>query len=70
MQRIVTFKIDSRLLWLLDRYARRKRMTRSEVIREAIVRLLKSEGIDVEEAVKRAEEEPRGGRAPVIEVPV
>jgi metal-responsive CopG/Arc/MetJ family transcriptional regulator len=69
MQRIVTFKIDSRLLWLLDRYARRKKMTRSEVIREAIVKLLKSEGINVEEYVKPVEE-PRRTDVPVIEVPV
>lgn len=54
MHRIVTFKIDEALLELLDEYARREGRSRSEVIREAIVRLLRSEGYDVEGARRRA----------------
>ena len=72
MQRIVTFKIDSRLLRLLDRYARKRRLTRSEVIREAIVRLLESEGIRVEDYLRKQsiEEQERPSNAVVIEVVV
>ncbi len=66
MQRIVTFKIDSELLKILDRYAKSKRMTRSEVIREAIIRLLESEGIKVEPLMRRSIE----SRGPVIEITV
>ncbi len=55
VQRIVSFKISSELLKLLDRYARRKRMTRSEVIREAIVRLLRSEGYSVDPSIVHSE---------------
>ena len=40
MKRIVTFKLDDWLLKLLDMYAERHRMHRSEAIREAIVKLL------------------------------
>ena len=71
MQRIVTFKIDIALLRLLDRYARRRRLTRSEVIREAIIKLLESEGIKVSDEVKKLKsEEKRQDNAFVIEVPV
>lgn len=68
VQRIVTFKIDARLLRLLDRYARERRITRSEAIREAIVRLLESEGFRVEDQLRRPAEEEFTG--PVIEVVV
>ncbi len=47
MLRIVTFKVDEGLLEALDRYARMKRMSRSEAIREAIRRLLEEEGIPI-----------------------
>ena len=47
MLRIVTFKVDESLLEALDRYARMKRMSRSEAIREAIKRLLEEEGIPI-----------------------
>ena len=72
MQRIVTFKIDSRLLRLLDRYARKRRLTRSEVIREAIVKLLESEGIRVEDYLRKqsAEEQEYSSDKVVIEVVV
>ncbi len=57
MLRIVTFKVDEGLLEALDRYARMKRMSRSEAIREAIRRLLEEEGIPIprrrSERVKR-----------------
>ena len=41
--RVVTFKIDDDLLERLDRYARSKRISRSEAIRLAILKLLKEE---------------------------
>ncbi len=69
MQRIVTFKIDTRLLRLLDRYAKRRRLTRSEVIREAIIRLLESEGVKVREYINSMPE-PEEKRGVIIEVPV
>jgi len=47
MLRIVTFKVDEGLLEALDRYARMKRVSRSEAIREAIKRLLEQEGIPI-----------------------
>ncbi|KSW11708.1 hypothetical protein CF15_02505 [Pyrodictium occultum] len=67
MQRIVTFKIEEDVLAVLDRYARMRRLTRSEVIREAIERLLRSEGIEVPKSRNSVRYDPR---APVIEVPV
>ncbi|MET1127996.1 MAG: ribbon-helix-helix protein, CopG family [Thermoproteota archaeon] len=67
MQRIVTFKIDEDLLSVLDSYARKKRLTRSEVIREAIERLLKDEGIRLPEKRSLFKVNPR---APIIEVVV
>ena len=42
--RIVTFKLDPQTLERLDNLAQRKRVHRSELIREAIRRLLESEG--------------------------
>ena len=65
MQRIVTFKIDHRILELLDRYARMHNMTRSEAIREAIVLLLQAEGYDI----PRTSDVPYPDR-PFIEVEV
>ena len=47
MLKIVTFKVDEALLEALDRYAKMKRMSRSEAIREAIKRLLEEEGIPI-----------------------
>ncbi len=47
MQRIVTFKIDENLLRVLDMCARRYRMTRSELIREAIEYYLRSKGMEI-----------------------
>ncbi len=41
--RIVTFKVNERLLEELDRYAMIKGLTRSAVIRKAIIRLIKEE---------------------------
>ncbi|MET1101566.1 MAG: ribbon-helix-helix protein, CopG family [Pyrodictiaceae archaeon] len=67
MYRIVTFKIDEGLLDALDRYAKKERMTRSEVIREAIIRLLKSKGVKIAERRERRE---HGHRAPIIEIVV
>jgi len=43
--RVVTFKIDEELLEKLDRYALSLGMTRSDVIRKAIIALL--EGMQV-----------------------
>jgi len=42
--RVVTFKVDERLLDELDRYAARKRITRSDAIRKAIIELLMRDG--------------------------
>ncbi|ALL00549.1 hypothetical protein Pyrde_0499 [Pyrodictium delaneyi] len=67
MQRIVTFKIEEDMLAILDRYARMRRLTRSEVIREAIERLLRSEGIEVPKRPSPPRYDPR---APLIEIPV
>lgn len=67
MQRIVTFKIEEDMLMLLDRYARMRKLTRSEVIREAIERLLRSEGIEIPKRRPQIKYDPR---APLIEVPV
>ncbi len=64
MHRIVTFKIDEELLALLDAYAKSKDMTRSEVIREAIIQLLKSEGYHI----SRVTSFKPNPRAPVIEI--
>ncbi len=41
--RVVTFKLDEDILEKLDRYARRTGRSRSEVIRQALERLLSSE---------------------------
>ena len=43
--RVVTFKIDPQTVELLDLYAIRHRMSRSDAIREAINLLLKSEKV-------------------------
>ncbi|MCC6021731.1 MAG: ribbon-helix-helix protein, CopG family [Sulfolobales archaeon] len=40
--RIITFKLDDRLLQAIDRYAVEHRMSRSEVIRLAIIKLVNS----------------------------
>ena len=42
--KIVTFKLPWELVAALDRLARRKGMSRSELIREAVIRLLEEEG--------------------------
>ncbi len=58
MLRIVTFKVDEDLLEALDRYARSKRMSRSEAIREAIKRMLEAEGWKI----TRRRREERGNK--------
>ena len=40
--RVVTFKMDENLLEELDRYAVRNGLTRSDVIRRAIIELLRN----------------------------
>lgn len=47
--RVVTFKLDHEILEVLDRYAKEKRKHRSEVIREAIIRFLREEGVEIPE---------------------
>ena len=42
--KIVTFKIDDRLLERVDRFAEKNGVSRSEVIREAIIRYLNGGG--------------------------
>jgi metal-responsive CopG/Arc/MetJ family transcriptional regulator len=64
-QRIVTFKIEESLLEALDAYAQRKGLTRSEVIRDAIERMLQSEGVEI----RRREEKP-DPRSLVIEITI
>ena len=44
MLRIVTFKLDEGLLEKVDKYALRYRLTRSDVIRMALVKFLDGEG--------------------------
>jgi metal-responsive CopG/Arc/MetJ family transcriptional regulator len=41
--RVVTFKIEDDLLELLDRYAIKHKLNRSEAIRRAIERMIKEE---------------------------
>ena len=41
--RVVTFKLEEDVLEKLDRYARRTGRSRSEIIRQALERLLSSE---------------------------
>ena len=43
-QLIVTFKVSREMLRVLDEYARRHGLTRSEVIREAIAEYLRRRG--------------------------
>ena len=54
MYRIVTFKVDVEVLEALDRLARRKRVSRSELIREAITRMLVEEGVIVDRRRKQS----------------
>jgi len=42
--RVITFKIDESLLEEIDRLATRKGLTRSDVIRKALLELLRREG--------------------------
>ncbi len=72
MHRIVTFKLDARVLELLDKLARKRRVTRSEIIREAIYRLLMDEeGIRVYDYLypRRVEDEEAGDEEEVILLP-
>ena len=43
VMRIVTFKIEEELLTKLDKYARRRNLSRSDAIRKAIEMLLEQE---------------------------
>jgi len=52
--RIVTFKVDVEVLEALDKLARRKRVSRSELIREAITRMLIEEGVIVNRRHKQS----------------
>jgi len=52
--RIVTFKVDVEVLEALDKLARRKRVSRSELIREAITRMLMEEGIVIDHKRRRS----------------
>ena len=54
MYRIVTFKVDVEVLEALDKLARRKRVSRSELIREAITRMLIEEGVIVNRRHKQS----------------
>ncbi len=44
MLRIVTFKVEEEILEKIDKYAQEKKLTRSDVIRIALLNLLNSEG--------------------------
>ncbi|RUM47060.1 MAG: CopG family transcriptional regulator [Hyperthermus sp.] len=68
MHRIVTFKIDESLLYQLDKYAKSRRMTRSEAIREAIMNLLAKAGYNI--AKEKTTILTARSRSPIIEVPV
>jgi len=52
--RIVTFKVDVEVLEALDRLARKKRVSRSELIREAITKMLMEEGMMVDRRRRRS----------------
>ena len=54
MYRIVTFKVDVEVLEALDKLARRKRVSRSELIREAITKMLMEEGMMVNRKRRRS----------------
>jgi len=43
--RVITFKIDETLLDLIDSYAVRKGMTRSQLIRQALVKFFSKNGV-------------------------
>ncbi len=60
MLRIVTFKLDEDLLEALDSYAKAKKMSRSEAIREAIKRMLEAEGWRVQRQRRRRTEKSTG----------
>jgi metal-responsive CopG/Arc/MetJ family transcriptional regulator len=47
---VVTFKADPDMLQLLDRYAIKYRISRSEAIRKAIVEMIESESGEVRKA--------------------
>ena len=51
MQRIVTLKMGEGMLRVLDEYARSRRLSRSEVIREAIREYLARKGVKIEAAL-------------------
>ncbi len=42
MMRVITFKLSDEIVEVLDRYALKHKMSRSEVIRLAILRLIRS----------------------------
>ncbi len=48
MQRIVTLKMGEGMLRVLDEYAKRRRLSRSEVIREAIKEYLARKGVKID----------------------
>ncbi len=47
MVRVITFKLDATILEVLDKTARRLGLSRSELIREAILRYLDDLGVDI-----------------------
>jgi len=46
--RIITVKMDEELVQLIDLYAVNKRMSRSEVIREAVIEYLVIRGVKID----------------------
>ena len=52
--RIVTFKVNVEVLEALDKLARRKRVSRSELIREAITKMLMEEGVIIDHRHRRS----------------
>lgn len=68
--RIVTVKVEERVVELLDEVARMTGDSRSEVIREAIYMYLKSRGFVITKSEVMTSRPKFHNRAPIIEVDV
>ncbi|HID41190.1 MAG TPA: CopG family transcriptional regulator [Pyrodictium sp.] len=68
--RIVTVKVEERVVELLDKVARMSGGSRSELIREAIYMYLKSRGVVISRSEVMVSRPKFHDRAPVIEVDV
>ncbi len=72
VNRVVSFKIDESLLHILDSFAAKKRLSRSDVIRQAIIKFLKENGVETPTLEKRvgASSEELAKDEPIIVIKV